>query len=192
MKLQAVPDPPLQLGVTCTVTTVDVPEYVRLRTPEAPTHPVSNSVAPSYDTTIRSGCETVSKLNWKVPDVRPRLIIRVSGVSAPETCCALQAAAGGACVTLTVRPAIVTVPVRCALVLARNVSVAVPEPLPVAGLTVTKEAPLLAVHDEGEQPAGDTETFTGAVVAAAATETEVGDTVKVHGTPEVGGTNAET
>jgi hypothetical protein len=62
------------------------------------------------------------------------------------------------CETVTVVPAIVTVPVRVApVVLALAVTVTVPGPVPLVGLTVRNPLPL-AVHVAGVQPVGVTVT----------------------------------
>jgi hypothetical protein len=55
--------------------------------------------------------------------------------------------AGASCVTVTVRPSIVMVPVRCAPLLAATLKVTVPLPLPVAAdVIVIHAAPLVALH----------------------------------------------
>lgn len=56
------------------------------------------------------------------------------------------------CVTVNVRPAIVTVPVRCAVAgLAAMVMLTVPLPVPLApAVTVIHPAPLAAVHAQVE------------------------------------------
>jgi hypothetical protein len=85
-----------------------------------------------------------------------------------------------ACVTVTVCPATVTVPVReLVLEFAAMVSVTDPFPLPDAGLTVIHAAPLEAVQ---AQPAGAV-TLTLDVPAPAATDSVVGDAENVQGTP---------
>jgi hypothetical protein len=85
-----------------------------------------------------------------------------------------------ACVTVTVCPATVAVPVRALeLVLAATVSVTVPPPLPDAGLTVIHDAPLDAVQPH---PAGLV-TVTEDVPAPAPTDTVVGEAENVQATP---------
>jgi hypothetical protein len=55
------------------------------------------------------------------------------------------------CVTVSVWPAIVKVPVRCGPVLACTVNVTGPAPVPLAGLTlVIHDVPLAAVHEQPE------------------------------------------
>jgi hypothetical protein len=82
-----------------------------------------------------------------------------------------------ACVTVTVCPATVTVPVReLVLEFAAIVSVTDPFPLPDAGLTVIHDAPLDAVQ---AQPVVVT-TVTDEVPAPAATLSVVGEMLKVQ------------
>jgi hypothetical protein len=106
-------------------------------------------------------------------------MMRVSGTSPPAMFCELHAPA---CVTDTARPAIVAVPVRCAAVLAARVSVTVPLPDPLVGLTEMN--PLAdAVQFDGEHPEGDAVTVTVTVLDADGNgPTVVGVTVKTHGT----------
>jgi len=80
----------------------------------------------------------------------------------------------GSCVTVTVRPATVTVPVRALVpVLAVAVSVTGPEPLLDAGLAVSQAAPLDVVQPH---PAVVV-TVTVAVPPAAVAVSVVGETV---------------
>lgn len=82
--------------------------------------------------------------------------------------------AAAAWVTVTVRPATVTDPVRdCAVVFAGTVSVTEPLPLPLAGVTAIHAAPELAVH---AQPA-NVVTITVEVLPPFGIATVVGDTV---------------
>lgn len=74
-------------------------------------------------------------------------------------------------------PAIVSVAVRSAPVLAATETVTVPAPLPLAGLTVTQLAPLDAVQPHVER-FGVTDTRP--VAPAAAAESEVAESVKLH------------
>jgi hypothetical protein len=87
----------------------------------------------------------------------------------------LQGAA--ACVTVTVWPAIVTVPARAVVaVFAATATATVPLPLPLAGLTVIQAAELAAVQ---AHPPGAV-TVTDEVLPAAAGETAVGEIAKLH------------
>jgi hypothetical protein len=85
-----------------------------------------------------------------------------------------------ACVTVTARPATVTVAVRAVVaVLAATVSCTVPLPDPLVGATVTQLAPDVAVHPHPVVVV----TVTLAVPPPAATDALVGDTVKAHVVP---------
>jgi hypothetical protein len=111
------------------------------------------------------------ELALSVADVFPPAI---PTTEAPGESAKVQAVlAPAACVTVTVLPATVTVPVReLVLVLPANASVTDPFPLPEAGSTVIHAVPVEAVQ---AHPA-DVVTATLAVPGPAAADTDVGDT----------------
>ena len=85
---------------------------------------------------------------------------------------------GAACVTITVWPAIVSVPVRCAPTFEKmsNATIALPEPLALDGRITTNCALLVAVH---VHPAAVV-MFTKPAAALASKLNVVGDTEYVH------------